>query len=423
MIHIPYEEIKQPQLHADTLGFTFVWQGHFLRGIYPQSVEWARTFFDSGFINEVVDKGLFPKTWISDYENEQFGLILEHETISPVLYATEWNSAMLKDAALMVLDIAEIGWEYGYNMVDCHKLNVMFKDNRPMYVDLGSFALREEGSTGWKPYRNFLESYTYILDMWTHGCGQIAKRMMSPGVVLHTVDYMMYKHWIYRRVPFLWTFKNRLSQVLNSLAIVGYRKVNNNKIMKVGKRVVDVIKPGISQHFGQLRSQINSMIVVSGKRKSQQCSLKGVIDESFTSITCVNFDNILMLRCLAGGDKKLISINEDGSISNSEYKEHNNITSASFSLLNGEVLVRNKFPENRLSSDIVFAYCPSSKRGHFSQHNNLVYLERCMIYSTQGIMYVVMQESDKRMIDLLKKNFSVNIISEDETLIKVSKQS
>ena len=76
MIHIPSNEIKQPQLHADTLGFTFVWQGHFLRGIFPQSVEWAMTYFDSGFINEVVEKGLFPKTWISAFENEQFGMII-----------------------------------------------------------------------------------------------------------------------------------------------------------------------------------------------------------------------------------------------------------------------------------------------------------------------------------------------------------
>ena len=87
---------------------------------------------------------------------------------------------MLKDAALMVLDIAEIGWKYGYNMVDCHKLNVLFKDNRPVYVDLGSFVPREEGSTGWNPYSSFLHSYFYILSLWNSGATTLAKRMMAP---------------------------------------------------------------------------------------------------------------------------------------------------------------------------------------------------------------------------------------------------
>ena len=72
MIHISSDEIKQPSLHADTLGFTFVWQGHFLRGIYPESVNLAKSYFECGFIDEVVSKGIFPKTWISEFENEQF---------------------------------------------------------------------------------------------------------------------------------------------------------------------------------------------------------------------------------------------------------------------------------------------------------------------------------------------------------------
>ena len=148
MIYIPTSEIKQPQLHADTLGFTFVWKGHFLRGIYPQSEALSKSYFETGFLNEVVSRGYFPKTWISKYENEQFCMIVEHDLIQPILFATEWNSAMLKDAALMVIDLAEIGWKYGYNMVDCHKLNVLFSYNKPLYVDLGSFVLKENGSTG-----------------------------------------------------------------------------------------------------------------------------------------------------------------------------------------------------------------------------------------------------------------------------------
>ena len=96
MVYIPDNQIPSPSFHADDLGFVFKWEGHLLRGIYPNAIEQAKRYFDSGFIKEIVEKKLFPKTWISDFENKQFGLIIEHELIEPVTYATEWNFQMLK---------------------------------------------------------------------------------------------------------------------------------------------------------------------------------------------------------------------------------------------------------------------------------------------------------------------------------------
>ena len=422
MIHIPSIEIKQPQLHADTLGFTFVWQGHFQRGVYPQSVAWAKGYFESDFIKEITEKGLFPKTWISDFENEQFGMILEHEMISPVLYATDWNSAMLKDAALMVLEIAEIGWKYGYNMVDSHKLNVMFKNNRPLYVDLGSFVPREKGSTGWKPYNNFLESYTYILDLWTHGSEQMAKRMMSPGVLMHTQDYLAYKYPFFRRHPSLLSRKNKIALQLNSFAIMGCNKVKNNWIHSFLKRLVDGIKPCRSQHFNRLRRTITRL-----KIQSVQDKEKGLVfDYSFISpvncVTCINICNTTVVQGIKRIADHVISLNENDKISNAEYQQLMNITSVSFPLLNGEVLVREKFPETRLHSDVVIARCANSGHGQFALHNNLVYLERCMSYSTSGTMYIWMPKPDVAMVACIKEHFSLRRVSDDETLLMVQSQ-
>ena len=62
MILIPSEEIKFPDLHLDTLGFTFTWKGHFLRGIYHESIELAKTFgsetapkFVNGVLGSIAD--------------------------------------------------------------------------------------------------------------------------------------------------------------------------------------------------------------------------------------------------------------------------------------------------------------------------------------------------------------------------------
>lgn len=295
MIYIPSSEIEKPGLHGDEIGFTFVWKGHFLRGIYSESIMLVKSYFESGFINEVVEKKLFPKTWITDFENEQFGMIIEHELITPVVYATEWNSAMLKDAAVMVLDIAEVGWKYGYNMIDCHKMNVLFKNNRPIYVDLGSFIPRKEKCTGWLPYKTFYESYIYILDLWTRGCPQIAKRMMSPGVCLKSEDYLAWKNPLYRNFTVLLRVRLTLWEGINRLALMAQYK--GGIIKRSLKYLSNTLKPSICQHISQIERKVSCVKLDSSE------SIISDIDLSFIkpafSYTCINIKDHSVINELA----------------------------------------------------------------------------------------------------------------------------
>lgn len=422
MITIPTIEIKKPELHADTLGYTFVWKGHFLRGIYPESVEWAMGYFESGFVEEVVQKGLMPKTWISEFENEQFGLIIEHEMISPVLFATEWNSAMLKDAALMVLDIAEIGWKYGYNMIDCHKMNVMFSNNRPVYVDLGSFVPKENGSTGWKPYINFLESYTYILEMWAKGCGQLAKRMMSPGVTFHTQDYFAWKYPLYRCFRSLLLFHIKYQRSLNRIASVGIDRVKSNKILAAAKQIIDFINPLSSQSFSRIRKRVGRVKIDLSYRINESSDLDLTLIEPKSSLMCINISDDKVITKLVRKGYGIISLNEDDTVSSSEYSKIKGITSISYPLLNGGFVLRGKEPENRLCSEIVLAKCLDGGYGRFSHHNTLVYLRRCLEYSISGRMYVLFSHPDDELVSLLHESFLVNCFSKDKNLVEVAKK-
>lgn len=422
MITIPTIEIKKPELHADTLGYTFVWNGHFLRGIYPESVEWAMGYFESGFVNDVVQKGLMPKTWISDFENEQFGLIIEHEIISPVLFATEWNSAMLKDAALMVLEIAEIGWKYGYNMVDSHKMNVLFNHNRPLYVDLGSFVPKEDGCTGWSPYYNFLESYTYILELWTNGCNQLAKRMMSPGVTFHTEDYLAWKYPIFRHLRRLLSFYIKCTQSLNRIASVGNDHVRDNMVLATVKRIINFIKPLSSQRFSRIRKRVSRIKIDTCNKSSDRKDFDLSFMKAHTSMTCINISNELIISKLYEMGCSLISLNEDNRVSNSEFNNIKGITSISYPLLNGNIVVRGKDPECRLCSEIVLARCIVGG-GHFSHHNSIVYLKRCIEYSISGRMYVLFSQLDDELFSILNESFSVIRVLKDKNLVEVTNQS
>lgn len=425
MIHIPTEEIKQPSLHADTLGFTFVWKGHFLRGIYPQSVELAKSYFDTGFIDVLVDKRLFPKTWVSEFENEQFGMIIEHEMISPVLYATEWNSAMLQDAALMVLDIAKIAWKHGYNMADCHKLNVMFRNNRPIYVDLGSFIPKEKGSTGWNPYSSFLRSYYYILKMWASGAPLIAKRMMAPGLEMPYMDYYAFKSPIYQLFPSLVRYKNLIQEGMCRIAVWGNEEVSKRgRIVKLMKPIVNLSRPSISQRIGSLKRKVNNIKIRNSAKplpieeNKRIEALAVILNTRFSDAkTAIFIDSrksgYYEILHKKSNIERIISIQQDDTISNREYKHSNpnNIfSSASFRLTNNTILIRNKFPEDRFRSELTIIPQFSPQNGVFGLHNSVVFVEKCFMYSKSAIILGVDSEMQE-LVDKLSKSHCVEYVS------------
>lgn len=430
MIYISSDEIKQPNLHADPLGFIFLWQGHFLRGIYPESVNLAKSYFECGFIDEIVSKELFPKTWISEFENEQFGMILEHEMISPVLYATEWNFFMLKAAALMVLDIAQIGWKYGYNMVDCHKLNVMFKGVKPFYVDLGSFVPREDGCTGWHPYMNYMTSYYYILDIWKDGAGQIAKRMMAPGVTFQAKDYYLYKSKLCRLFPRLITLRIKLLTYLGYLASKPVEKIVKKVGIPSGSMkakaiccfhwLVQKVKLSPSQHINRIQCKVLSISIPTTctiDEPSVNISDVKKALETLGEIKSVSFIDspIKKIVELSAGIDKVISIQQQSAASDAEYQYlcglgTTNITPTCFYLINGAVLARGKFPENRLASDVAVIMGYNLPLGTFGLHNAMVFFNHCKMFSKSGHLIVNIPKCKEDVKnELLRKCFTCMI--------------
>lgn len=425
MTNIPSNEITQPQLHADTLGFTFIWNNHFLRGIYPSAVGQAKAYFDSGFIDEVISKQLFPKTWVSEFENEQFGMILEHEMITPVLYATEWNYEMLKDAALMVLDIAQIAWKYGYNMVDCHKLNVLFSNNRPMYVDLGSFVPREKGSTGWYPYSSFLRSYYYILSVWSDGASTIAKRLMAPGLEFNAKDYYIYKSKFYRCFPKFIQWRLLLQEGFCRLATWDNDNIaKRGQSIKMAKGLVDRLKPSPSQRLKSIRRKVISKSIRQADNTvinalSIKEDLLEIIKKHCTDCRSITFINnpetgLYPLLLQQTNVKKIVSIQEQNMVSNHEYRKTRqqgvNICCASYRLLNNTVLVRDKFPESRLCSEIAILPVRTFGKGTFGVHNALVLVEHCLMYAEKHLMLIV-QQSEEELIKQLSNKYMTTPIT------------
>lgn len=412
LIHIPKEEIRHPNgYHSDPLGFTFFWKGHFLRGIHPQSVEYAKRYFDCGFIEEVCSKGLFPKTWISQYESEEFGMIIEHEVVTPNIYSTDWSFSMLKDAALLVLEMAKIGKKYGYNMIDCHKLNIMFQNSKPIYVDLGSFILTEKGTSAWRPYLSFLRSYYFILSMWNAGAGQFAKRLMTPGVECNEKDYYVFKRPVWRCFPNILNRYLTAKTTLHSFAATDNENIANKvahsnilirKSVIIGKNIVNILKPLSSQRQWSMnllgwkikRMSISKIQIAS----SPSDSLKNIatyLDEFLADCqkaTVFGVKQAADLKLIFDNSqiRHIIAINESEIDSENVYKGVQRlnlpVTCTYFKLAEGNLLLRNRFPEQRLSSDISIVLSYTIGDGNRGLYSADWFIKERLLYSNSHIM-------------------------------------
>ena len=423
MTYIPSDQIPSPSFHADDLGFVFKWEGHLFRGIYPSAIEQAKRYFDTGFIDEVVEKKLFPKTWISDYENEQFGLIIEHELIEPTTYASEWNFQMLKDAALMVLDIAQVGLKYGYNMIDCHKLNVMFKNNRPIYVDLGSFVLQEKGCSGWRPYNSFLRSYYYILDMWSSGSSQIAKRMMAPHVELQCNDYWLYKRPIYRCFPFLLRIHSFYSLAIQEVIVSNDRRFSG--IMRFIKGFLDVIRFSGSQNLNWIRKRI-----VKKKKYDLKASTPVKFDwlsdfmhatPSIQTITFINVGPLDMSFLQELSMKRVLSINANEELSRQEYRNLYDNDLSCQSLCYDAIIptyTHGKEPEKRFCSDLVVLGDLDVNDNKWSLCNALVKIKKSEPYSLSGYIALCLKDVEGLIHELPDKYTIVKQVPNRGVILK-----
>ena len=88
--------------------------------------------------------------------------VLRHDRIPFVSYPYEWSFSMLKDAALLQLDLLRESLPENLILKDSSPYNVQFRGAQAQFVDIGSFErLRPEES--WVGYRQFCMLYLYPL--------------------------------------------------------------------------------------------------------------------------------------------------------------------------------------------------------------------------------------------------------------------
>lgn len=93
--------------------------------------------------------------------------VLEHERIPFVSYPYEWSFGMLRDAALLHLELLLASLDESFTLKDSSAYNVQWRGSQPVFVDIGSFERLEPGEP-WVGYLQFCQLFLYPLLLTSH---------------------------------------------------------------------------------------------------------------------------------------------------------------------------------------------------------------------------------------------------------------
>ncbi|MBQ0895711.1 class I SAM-dependent methyltransferase [Micromonospora sp. U56] len=139
-----------------------------LRGLGPDGARDWRALSGSAFFAELLAEGKICGTEPVDATRlPGWTAVLRHERIPFVSHPYEWSFAMLRDAALLHLEILRRALSAGFTTKDGSAYNLQWRGVSPVFIDVGSFAPLAEGEP-WAGYRQFCQTLLYPLLLQAH---------------------------------------------------------------------------------------------------------------------------------------------------------------------------------------------------------------------------------------------------------------
>jgi hypothetical protein len=175
---IPRREVSfHPHSFADPDGRLFWWNDKLYRGISFEQAPFFSRLFEQGIIQRLVEKGLLIESNLTPLSIEGYACVLSHKSVPFISYPQEWCAAMLKDAALTIINLAiELAGE-DLTLKDAHPWNLLFDDCNPVFVDLTSI-IPFTGDSPWPAYDEFCHFCLYPLILMAHGHERIARTLL-----------------------------------------------------------------------------------------------------------------------------------------------------------------------------------------------------------------------------------------------------
>jgi len=154
----------------DREGRVYRCDGRIFRGLSQNALESFRQLEQTRFYDKFKADGRLVEsreigaddTPLPDAVRRQWAGFLEHAPIPAISYPYEWTYGMLRDAALLQLDLVEAALVENMALKDASPYNIQFVGDQPVFIDIASFTPLDPGAT-WAGYRQFCEMFLFPL--------------------------------------------------------------------------------------------------------------------------------------------------------------------------------------------------------------------------------------------------------------------
>lgn len=116
------------------------------------------TLISSGLYDVLVKKNLLISHTEVKHSQKDAWKVIKPQHVPFISYPYEWSFTMLKQAALLTLEIQKICLEHGMSLKDATPFNIQFIDGKPIFIDTLSFEIYTEGKP-WIAYKQFVEQF------------------------------------------------------------------------------------------------------------------------------------------------------------------------------------------------------------------------------------------------------------------------
>jgi hypothetical protein len=194
---------KHTGSYIDPAGAVYVVDGRILRGIHSDFTDFFTKVLQNPLVREMLGKQIVETEIVQD---RQIGypLALEHRPVSPASYCYEWSAQMLRDAALLTLDICLRLTETGLTLKDASPWNVLFEGSRPIFVDFTSI-MEEDPHLAWVAYDQFCRLFLFPLVLHSLLNGRVARALLmdaTNGIADHELTSLL-PFGVLLRLPWL----------------------------------------------------------------------------------------------------------------------------------------------------------------------------------------------------------------------------
>ena len=165
---------KQISADRDPVGSAYIKGQRVYRDIHGEFKDYFLSILKEPKVNQLLGKSLVDTSILKESANS---LTLEHPLINPPSYAYEWPLLMLKDAALLTIDINLALLEKEAVLKDATPWNILYRNTSPIWVDFTSIMPQEKDLL-WVAYDQFCRTFLFPLLMGFFYSGRVARALL-----------------------------------------------------------------------------------------------------------------------------------------------------------------------------------------------------------------------------------------------------